>query len=416
MAFSAGSLPAESAVRPGAAGTSEPSPGISTEDPAAEGGRESPGWIRALLVALPGWAIGHLLVIAVSAHINPRHPLAQLFKWDTEWYRYIAAHGYPAGGGLIHFFPLTSACAALLVWVTRMPVSIALFGFCWLAALFFGAALYRLTFFETGDRGAARRAAWLIQLAPGGYALVMGYTEPAAGLLAVGYFFALRLASAQGHGVRRDTWRRWGLVVAMVTGCLSGVARPTGVVLAVAGLAEGWRISRQSGWRKTTVIQAALAAVAPAAGLFGYLAFSYAEYGSWTLPFSQQVLHSNRGAIVNDPLTSLHFWLSGPQAHTYGPQIAVMAVILIGIAVALTVFTVRRLAFSYFAWVVPMLILASTSQIFTSLPRYVGAIFPLVMVLAICARRRWQEVAVYVVSAGLLVWASHIVLTMRLTG
>ena len=111
-------------------------------------------------------------------------------RWDTVWYRYIAAHGYNPGSSLIHFFPLTPISAGGLAWATRIPVTVALFGFCWVAALFFGAALYRLTYFETGDRDAARRASWLIQLTPGAYALAMGYTEPLAGLLAVGYFRA----------------------------------------------------------------------------------------------------------------------------------------------------------------------------------------------------------------------------------
>jgi hypothetical protein len=393
--------------------------------PAAEPG---PRRFEALRAALPAWVLGHLVVFAVSWHRDRRHPFSALFGWDTEWYRMIAAHGYGPSGSLIHFFPLTSICAAGIMLVTRIPVDFALLGFCWIAGLLFAAALYRLTLFETGDRGAAWRSAWLVQLAPGGYALVMGYTEPLAGLLAVLYFLSLRVVAVRAGGDASNAstgltgptapigfLSRHGLSLAAVIGLFSGISRPTAVLLALAGTVEGLRIARASGWRPAILARAALAAASPAVGLFAFLLYSDAAFGSWKLPLSQQVLKNNRGAVFNNPLTSLHFWLHAAGRHNHGRQVALMCALLIVTAALLICVVARRLPASYLVWVIPSYVLGITSHIFTSLPRYVGALFPLVMVLALMTKRRWQFYAVLAAGVVLLAWTSHITFARWLT-
>lgn len=402
----------ESSTAAASGPASEPA---STSGPVPPRTQSSPRRFEALRAALPGWVLGHLVVFAVSWHRDPKHPLAALFEWDTVWYRAIAAHGYAPTGSLIHFFPLTSMGAAAISLVTRLPVSVALFGFCWIAGLLFGAALYRLTLFETGDRGAAWRAAWLVQVAPGGYALVMGYTEPLAGLLAVLYFLSLRAVAVRGDDAPAGFLRRHGLWLAAVVGLLSGISRPTAVVLVLAGTVEGLRIARAAGWRPVTTARAALAAASPALGLFAFLVYSKTEYGSWKMPLSQQVLKANRGAVVNNPLTSLHFWVYSVGRHNHGRQVALMCTLLIVATALLICVVARRLPVSYLVWVVPSYILAITSHIFTSLPRYIGALFPIVIVLALLTKRRWQFYAVLAVGLLLLVWTSHITFATWLT-
>ena len=61
--------------------------------------------------------------------------------------------------------------------------------------------------FETGDEALARRAGWLICLAPAAFTFVMGYAEGTLLLLSAGTFFALRTrhwwwAAAAGAGRR----------------------------------------------------------------------------------------------------------------------------------------------------------------------------------------------------------------------
>lgn len=342
-----------------------------------------------------------MLVCAVSWHQNPGQPLGKLLSWDTQWYLGIAEHGYDHGGTLIHFFPLTSLCAAALAAVTRLPTSIALFAFCWAMALLFGALVHRVVVFETADRAAARRAAWLAQLMPGAYALVMGYTEPLAGVLAVGYFLAVR-SIGTGSGRTRYFWS------ALVLGFFGGMARPVGLLLAIPGAVEGLRQARNEGWPWKAVARAAAIAAAPVAGLAAFLAYSRVQYGSWLLPYTQQTSQRGRGAIMGDPISILHHvWVHNWRGHGHGA--ALMACMLILGFAALVPIVWRRLPVAYAAWTIPSFILAIGSKDFTSLPRYLGALFPCLIAAALVTRRRWQWAAMLVANCAMLVWATYYV-------
>lgn len=356
-------------------------------------------WLReGLWATLPAWLAARVLVGGMSWYLDRAHPLGKLFMWDTEWYLLIAKQGYDHAGILIHFFPATSLGAAGLAAVTRLPTSIALFAFCWAFALLFGALVHRAVVRETGDHGAALRAAWLTQLAPGAFALVMGYTEPLAGVLAVGYFLALR-------GDRLGAARTW---TAVALGFLSGMARPIGVLLAIPGAVEGLRSARREGWSRAAVAKAALVTAAPAAGLAAFLAYSRARYGSWLLPYTQQTSKLDRGGIMGNPLHILrHVWSHDPRHH--GHEVAAVAVILIVSVSALLPTLVRRLPISYAAWAIPSFLLAIGSKDFTSLPRYIGALFPCLMAAALLTRRRWQWAAVLVLSSTLLLWTAYLI-------
>ncbi len=83
---------------------------------------------------------------------------------------------------------------------------------------------------ETGDDALARRAAWLVCLAPAAFTQVMGYAEGTLLALSVGTFLALRA---------RAWW--W----AAVLGLAAGATRPLGVLLVVPAAIEAMR-----GWRE----------------------------------------------------------------------------------------------------------------------------------------------------------------------
>lgn len=369
---------------------------------APRGLRTRAAWLReGLWATLPAWLAARVLVGGMSWYLDRAHPLGKLFMWDTEWYLAIAKNGYDHAGILIHFFPATSFGAAGLATITRLPTSIALFTFCWAFALLFGALVHRAVVRETGDRAAARRAAWLTQLAPGTFALVMGYTEPLAGVLTVGYFLTLR----GGRGGRLSTARTW---TAAGLGFVGGMARPIGVLLAIPGAIEGLRSAQWDEWRRTSVAKAAIVALAPAAGLASFLAYSRVQYGSWMQPYTQQTSKLGRGGIMGNPLGILrHVWSHDPRHH--GHEVATMAAILIVCFAVLLPTVIRRLPISYAAWTIPSFLLAIGSKDFTSLPRYLGALFPCLMAAALVTRRRWQWAAVLLLSSMLMLWTTYLI-------
>lgn len=367
------------------------------------------GWLlEGVWATLPAWIAARALVGGMSWYLDRAHPLGKLFMWDTEWYLSIAKYGYDRPGILIHFFPATSAGTAGLAAITRLPTSIALFAFCWAFALLFGALVHRVVVRETGDHAAARRAAWLTQLAPGGFALVMGYTEPLAGVLAVGYFLTVRRYVGESKHLSDD--ERLGAVrasAAVALGFFGGMARPIGVLLAIPGAIEGLRNAHAEGWRRAAVAKAAIVAASPAVGLAAFLGYSRARYGSWTLPYTQQTAKGGRGGIMGDPLGILRrVWSHDPRHH--GHEVALMAVILIVCFAALLVVVARRLPFSYLAWTALSLVLAIGSKYFTSLPRYLGALFPCLIAAALITQRRWEWFAVLTLSSALLLWTTYL--------
>jgi len=73
-----------------------------------------------------------------------------------------------------------------------------------------------------------------------------------------------------------------------------------------------------------------------------------------------------------------------------------MAMLLILLVAALLPLLARRLPVSYLAWTLPMYALAITSHDFTSLPRYLGALFPALIAAALSAggagrRSHWSR-------------------------
>ena len=84
-----------------------------------------------------------------------------------------------------------------------------------------------------------------------------------------------------------------------------------------------------------------------------------------------------------------------------------MCLLLIVLAAVLLPLVARRLPVSYVLWTLPMYGLAITSHNFTSLPRYVGALFPILIAAALVFRRWWQEAILLAASVALLIWTTH---------
>lgn len=339
----------------------------------------SVSWRRCLVAALPAWILARVLVLATFALAGRSSTLV----WDAAWYHNLGVHSYgPYGAEGSRFFPLLPALVGVGAQL-GLPVPAWQLAVCWVAALFFAAALFRLTVAETGDESAGRRVAWLIQLVPGANVLALGYTEAIAGLLAVGYFLALRSSGDARLG--------------FAAGLLSGLARPTGPLLAIPGVVEAVRASRDGGrsvrWRPW------LLAAAPLLGTGAYLAWAWAAFGD---PLTPYLVHSEadlRGGVASAPWEFLV--RTSPGGYPWPLVIALLATAAVALYLCW-----RRLPAPYLWWSLPMVGLAVTAWGLHSLPRYLAAVFPLWMAVAITVRRRWLFLALMVPSTVAFTWVA----------
>ncbi|MCU1449778.1 MAG: hypothetical protein JWP02_1948, partial [Acidimicrobiales bacterium] len=221
-------------------------------------------------------------------------------------------------------------------------------------------------------------------LVPSAFVLVMGYSEAIAGCLAVAAFLSLRS-------------RRWWS--AAVAGYLSGLTRPSGVLLALPALVEAAR-----GARRLAVGEAAArlaAVVAPAAGVGTYLLWVGARFGKPLLPLTIQQRSWLRGGFL-DPAVAL--WRAGRAAfagHFSGSGNAIHLPLLV-VAIVLVVVVCRRWPASYGVYAVVTVLVALSARRLGSAERYCFSAFPLVLALVSITRSRRVELGVLVASGACL--------------
>ena len=349
-------------------------------DPAATG-EGPPGWRQQLgrdvVAALPAWVVARVLVLISFglAHLlftalKPARyagglRLRQgLLAWDGEWFHRIATEGYAAlPRPSLRYFPLLPALGRGLGTVLAGNVGLALVVLANAFALLAGALLYRLVVRETGDERLARRATWVLALAPPSFVLMMAYTESLAILLAVAAFLALR-------------GRRWWW--AALAGYLSGLARPLGVLLSLPAAMEALPGLRGDTYRQRLARLAAIGA--PLAGCATYLAWVWIRFGDPLLPYSSQQTPDFRGGFAN-PLVTLAKTavdLAAGRFATKNVPHLPWAVLLI----VLVVVVCRRWPAPYGAFAAATMLVALSTERLGSLERYVFACFPVLLAIA----------------------------------
>lgn len=190
-------------------------------------------------VVLGTLALAH--IVASRTHVDAATAFRVhqgLLGWDAGWYESIAAHGYGGAGHLsLRFWPLLPLAGRALAVVPGVSAGAGVVVVANVTSLFGIALVARLAAAETGDMALARRAAWLMAVAPPAFVYVMGYAEGLLLLLTTATFLALR---------QRHWW--W----AAAAGTLAGLARPLGVVLMAPALVEcarSWWEPRWQGYR-----------------------------------------------------------------------------------------------------------------------------------------------------------------------
>jgi hypothetical protein len=320
-------------------------------------------WLTARVIAL--FALGLAKYEVSHFHITNAKAVLEshdgLLGSDAGWYQTIAAHGY---GGLprsaTRFFPLLPLLDRGLSDITSATVGVASLMITNAASLLLGIGIYALVRFEFQDTVVARRAVWLIMLAPPAFVFVMGYSEALLVLLAVAFFV----------NMRRGNWWWAGLF-----GYLAGTARPIGCLLAVPAVIEvirSWRTDRWGGW------PAKLAAiVASVAGTVTYLGWVSAAYGGGFLePLKIQQQQAHHGALADPVSTIYHALANLAHGHHIGDALHVP---WIGVAAILIVVAFWRLPVSYGAFALCVVVVALSGSNLDSFERYALSAFPLVM-------------------------------------
>ena len=320
-------------------------------------------WLTARVITL--FALGLAKYEVSHFHITNAKAVLEshdgLLGSDAGWYQTIAAHGY---GGLprsaIRFFPLLPLFDRGLSDITSLTVGIASLVITNAASLLVGIGIYVLVRSEFEDTVVARRAVWLIMLAPPAFVFVMGYSEALLVLLAVAFFV----------NIRRGNWWWAGLF-----GYLAGTARPIGCLLAVPAVIEvirSWRTHGWGGWSGKVV-----ALVASVAGAVTYLAWVSAMYGEGFLePLKIQQQQAHHGALADPVSTMYHALANVAHGHHVGDALHVP---WIGVAAILIVVAFWRLPVSYGAFALCVVVVALSGSNLDSFERYALSAFPLVM-------------------------------------
>lgn len=313
--------------------------------------------------------------IAPSAHL----PRVGLLGWDARFYRDIAVGGYGAvSPESRRFFPLLP----MLTWLFGLgghAAGVVLLVLVNVLAFVYGVALIRLARFEGMPDETARKAVWLLALAPPAFVLVMGYTEALAGLLAVIVFYGLRSG-------------RWWLAAA--AGFLSGLCRPPGALLLAPALIEVWRSRGTPGpW-----LPRLSAVVAPLAGAVAYLAYIGIRFGDPLQPLTVQQHPQLHGPLIS-PITLIHRAISGAGRHQLGTTLHLPWLLLF---LALLIVMARRMAASYTVWCALTFLSTLAGSNLASVERYCWSAFPFVLVGASLLGYRPVWRGVLSVSAALL--------------
>ncbi|MCW2547736.1 MAG: hypothetical protein JWN96_2196 [Mycobacterium sp.] len=337
-------------------------------------------WLTARVLVVAALALSAAITSKVTEISPGTHiPRVGLLGWDAHFYSDIARVGY---GGVSpdtrRFFPLLP----MLTWLFGLgghATGVVLIVLVNVLAFFYGVALIRLARFEGMSEETARKAVWVLALAPPAFVMVMGYTEALAGLLAVIVFY----------GIRSGRW--W---LAAGAGLLSGLCRPPGALLLVPAAIEVWR-SRAvvAPW-----VPRIAAVIAPVLGAVAYLSYVGIRFGDPLQPLSVQQNKQLHGPLIS-PITLIHRALTAGR-HEVGTTLHLPWLVLF---VVLLVIMARRLPASYTAWSALALVSTLAGSNLASVERYCWSAFPFVLVAAslLGSRPVWR--GVLAVSSALLV-------------
>jgi hypothetical protein len=391
-------------------------PGSSAARPVGAAGRALhpvPEALReALREALLPFLVARAIVLGVLAlaHfvVDRTHPQTMgvaarvhegLLGWDAGWYETIARVGYaPLGKQSLRFFPALPVLGHALAWLPGVGDGAAVVIVSNVAALGATALLFVLVRRELGDVDVARRALWIISLAPAAFVLVMGYAESTLLALVLGVFLALRpgdqVETAGGSALRPH----FALVALLGFG--AALTRPIGVLVALPVAVELVRWWPRMGRRSQ--LAGLVGVVAPLVGVAVFLAWADHVVGDLWAPLRVQLESSHHGGL-SDPFVTLFHDARGILHHHVGTALHVPWVLA---ALVLLIVCWRRLPAAYTVFAAAVMAVAVAGSNLDSFERYALSAFPLSIAAALlCRGPRVERAVMTLLATGLAGYA-----------
>jgi hypothetical protein len=353
------------------------------------------GYVRNVFVP---FVLSRLIVVAslvLTRHLYrsvrvkplPLQARSGLLGWDAAWYRDIANHGYSGVQEVgLRFFPLFPMLARAVAWIPGVSVGFATIFVANVFAFAAGILMFELARREGRGVALARRAVWILYLAPTAFVLVMGYAE--ATLITASLVTLLALRS-----------RHWWIAAA--AGVVAGLTRPVGVLLFVPAAFEVWNV--RSAVTRKQIGGLVAAVVAPAVGAFAYLAWAQHLSGDFLYPVRVQQVSTSRGGWI-DPFRAV--WRAARQAADGGHLSAGLHVVTAAALVVLIAVLWRRWPASFTAYAIAVVVIGLSARNLDSLERYSLSTVPLVLAAADITGNGTRERVVLATLGAMLVACS----------
>jgi hypothetical protein len=275
-------------------------------------------------------------------------------RFDMLWYLHIAQHGYDQPMAVI-FYPLYPAAIHAVSWL--LPAAVSALIISTTAAFFFFWGMLRVAGPELSSHGRIRILA-LLALWPSSFILFAGYAESLTAALIV-------WAVVFGRGGR---W--WP---AAACGFLAGLARPSGVLVAVPLLLLAWKCRRAS----------SLLALLTPLGTLGYW--------GWLWRTGRPSVVAAYGLYQETPFAApwQGLW-STLRTIAHGDSLLALKLGLIVLA-AIFAFRASRFEDKLFAAAVILQMFMYTGRPIIGAARYVLVVYPTFIALGVFAERRWNR-------------------------
>lgn len=296
---------------------------------------------------------------------------AGLTSWDAGFYSQIAAHGYGSSfNSLLRFFPLYPLLGHLLSYGistygfnSENSARLSLLVLSNVAALFAGLVVYHLGVKATRNQAIGKRAVWIYFFAPASFVTTMAYPESLFCVFVGLYLLAI---------LNNSLW------VAATCGFCAGLTRPTGILLAFAGLTQCIVLLKTDKEIKSWLAKALIYIGSPIVGTVLYLTYSLVKYGKFFGPYSIQLASKHRGKFVN-PVTNIYDKLI---AAFHGHLDGVDHFVWILLVLILIVFYFRNIPISWNIYVIITFIVAIVSSNLDGFERYIVDAVPIVVLAA----------------------------------